>query len=196
MANFYLDISKGHTQILLFSKDRLTTENQTLILIDRRNIMNYFTHNKNILEAMEVIFATKFPANSKVNIAITYSHHRKMSMAILQIEDANFYHALILVFTKSLTLYDVVKYYKAYVRKYGIMSRYSPPVEVIKRFIFKNIPTYNPLSNRKLKENEAADNDIIRIEKLKNQIDHLKNKNRFYRDEIAHLKDNIKLLKK
>ncbi len=117
-------------------------------------------------------------------------------MAIVQIEGAGFYHALILVFTMSLTLYDVVKYYNSYVRKYGILSKLTPPVEVIKKFIFKNIPPYNPLTVRKLREDNADDNTDFKIDNLKNQIEQLKNKNRSYRDEISNLKDRSTLLNK
>jgi hypothetical protein len=158
--------------------------------------MNYYTQNKEVLKAMEDIFGQKFAANSRIIFSIAYSHHRKMSMAIVQIEGAGFYHALVLVFTMSLTLYDVVKYYKSYVRKYGLLSKMTRPVEVIKKFIFKNIPPYNPLTVRKLKEDVADDKSDFKIENLKNQIEQLKNKNRAYRDEISNLKNKIKLLNK
>jgi hypothetical protein len=158
--------------------------------------MNYYTQNKEVLKAMEDIFGQKFASSSRVNFSISYSQHRKMSMALVQIEGGGFHHALILVFTMSLTLYDVVKYYKSYVRKYGIMSKYSPPVNVIKKFIFKNIPPYNPLTVRKLREDNADDKINFKIENLKNQIEQLKNKNRSYRDEISNLKDRIQLLNK
>ena len=158
--------------------------------------MNSYTQNKDILTAMGEIFDQKFTANSRINFSISYSQHRKMSIAVVQIEGAGFYHALILVFTMSLTLYDVVKYYKSYVRKYGILSKLTPPVEVIKKFIFRNIPQYNPLTVRKLREDVADDKTDFKIEQLKNQIEQLKNKNRAYRDEIQNLRDRIALNKK
>ncbi len=158
--------------------------------------MNFYTQNKEVLTAMEDIFDQKFANNSRVNFSISYSQHRKMSMALVQIEGGGFHHALILVFTMSLTLYDVVKYYKSYVRKYGIMSKYSPPVNVIKKFIFKNIPPYNPLTVRKMREGESDDKMDFKIEQLKNQLEQCKNKNINYRNEIANLKDRIALLNK
>ena len=158
--------------------------------------MNYYTQNKEVLKAMEDIFGQKFASNSRVNFSISYSQHRKMSMAIIQVDGGGFHHALILVFTMSLTLYDVVKYYKSYVRKYGILSKYTQPVAVIKSFIIKNIPQYNPLTIRKLREENADDKKDFKIDNLKNQIEQLKNKNRSYRDEIQNLKDRITLLNK
>jgi hypothetical protein len=158
--------------------------------------MNYFTQNKEVRTAMETIFSQKFASSARVNFSISYSQHRKMSMALVQIEGGGFHHALILVFTMSLTLYDVVKYYKSYVRKYGIMSKYSPPVNVIKKFIFKNIPPYNPLTVRKLREGETDVKIDFKIDNLKNQISQLQNKARSYRDEISNLKDRIALLNK
>ncbi len=158
--------------------------------------MNYYTQNKEVLKAMEDIFGTRFSQNSRINFSISYSQHRKMSMAIIQVDGGGFHHALILVFTMSLTLYDVVKYYKSYVRKYGILSKYTQPVAVIKSFIIKNIPQYNPLTIRKLREENADDKKDFKIDNLKNQIEQLKNKNRSYRDEIQNLKDRITLLNK
>jgi predicted nucleic acid-binding Zn-ribbon protein len=76
------------------------------------------------------------------------------------------------------------------------MSKLTPPVTIIKNYVSKNIPSYNPLTNRKLKEDMAADTDDFKIEHLKNQIEQLKNKNRSYRDEIQNLKDRISLLNK
>jgi hypothetical protein len=158
--------------------------------------MNYYTQNKEVLKAMETIFEQKFAANSRIIFSVAYSQHRKMSMVIVQVESAGFSHALILIFTISLALYDVVKYNKSYVRKYGIMSKYSPPVDTIKKFIFKNVPTYIPITIRKLKEDVADDKDDFKIENLKNQIEQLKNKNRAYRDEIQNLRSRITLLNK
>jgi hypothetical protein len=158
--------------------------------------MNYSTDNTDIKKAMETIFDTKLPQNSKVNFSISYSQQRKLSMVVVQIDGLNFYHALILIYTKSLNLYDVVRYNKSYVRKYGLMSKLTPPVTIIKNYVSKNIPSYNPLTNRKLKEDMAADTDDFKIEHLKNQIEQLKNKNRSYRDEIQNLKDRISLLNK
>ncbi|MDR3596575.1 hypothetical protein [Clostridium sp.] len=158
--------------------------------------MNYSTNNQEILKAMETIFNTKFPQNSKVNFAVSYSQHRKLSMVVIQVDAANFYHALILVYTKGLSLYDVVKYNKSVVRRYGILSKLTPPVTKIKNYILKYIPSSNPLTNRKLNEGNAVDNEDLKIDNLKNQIEQLKNKNRSYRDEIQNLKDRISLLNK
>jgi uncharacterized protein YqgV (UPF0045/DUF77 family) len=158
--------------------------------------MNYSTNNQDILKAMSTIFNTKFPQNSKVNFAVAYSQHRKLSMVVIQVEGANFYHALILVYTKGLSLYDVVKYNKSVVRRYGILSKLTPPVTTIKNYILKYIPSSNPLTNRKLKEGNAVNNEDLKIDNLKNQIEQLKNKNRSYRDEIQNLKDRIALLNK
>lgn len=158
--------------------------------------MNYYTNNAEILNAMATIFNTKFRHNSKVNFAISYSQSRKMSIVVVQVDGAYFYHALILVYTKSLSLYDVVIYNKSFVRKYGILSKLTPPVTVIKSFITKNISPYNPLSNRKLKEDVADDKEDFRITNLKSQISQLKNKNRSYRDEIKSLRNRIALIKK
>ena len=158
--------------------------------------MNYSTDNKDILEVMETIFNTKFPRKSKVNFAVSYSQHRKLSIVVVQVDGANFYHALILVYTHSLNLYDVVKYNKSYVRKYGILSKLTPAVTIIKNFISKNIPSYNQLANRRLKEDSAVDNDDYKIEKFKNQIEQCKNRNRSYRDEIQNLKDRLSLINK
>ena|ERR1035437_4598348 len=158
--------------------------------------MNYTTNNPDILKAMETIFNTKFPQNSIVNFAVSYSQHRKLSLVVVQFDGANFYHALILVYTKGLSLYDVVKYNKSVVRRYGILSKLTPPVTLIKNYISKYIPSNNPLTNRKLKEGNAVDNEDLKIDNLKNQIEQLKNKNRSYRDEIQNLKDRISLLNK
>jgi type II secretory pathway component GspD/PulD (secretin) len=158
--------------------------------------MNYSTTNQDILRAIETIFNTKFPQNSKVNFAVSYSQHRKLSMVIVQVDGANFYHALILVYNKGLSLYDVVKYNKSVVRRYGILSKLTPPVTLIKNYVSKYIPSNNPLTSRKLKEENAADNEDLKIDNLKNQIEQLKNKNRSYRDEIQNLKDRIALLNK
>lgn len=158
--------------------------------------MNYSTDNTEIKKAMETIFNTKLSQNSKVNFSVSYSQQRKLSMVVVQVDGLNFYHALILVYTKSLSLYDVVKYNKSYVRKYGILSKLTPPVTLIKNYVSKNIPSYNPLTNRKLREDFAVDNVDLKIENLKNQIEQLKNKNRSYRDEIQNLKDRISLLNK
>jgi hypothetical protein len=157
--------------------------------------MNYSTDNTEIKKAMEIIFDTKLPQNSKVNFSISYPQQKKQSFVVVQVDGLNFYHALILVYTKSLSLYDVVKYNKSYVRKYGILSKLTPPVTTIKNYVSKYIPSYNPLTNRKLKEGIAADTDDFKIEQLQNQIEHLKNKNRSYRDEIQNLKSRIALLK-
>ena len=158
--------------------------------------MNYTTKNKEVLRAMETIFGQKFANNSITNFSVAYSQHRKLSIVVVQIEGANFYHALILVYTKSLMLYDVVKYYKSTVRKYGILSKYTPPVEIIKKFITKKIPPYNPLTNKKLSEEIADDKTDFRIENLKNQIEQLKNKDKSRRYEIKTLRDKIKLMRK
>ncbi len=158
--------------------------------------MNYSTDNTEIKKAMEIIFDTKLPQNSKVNFSISYPQQRKQSFVVVQVDGLNFYHALILVYTKSLSLYDVVKYNKSYVRRYGILSKLTPPVTLIKNYVTKFIPSHNPLTNKKLKEDNAADNNDFRIEQMKNQIEQLKNKNRSYRDEIQNLKSRITLLNK
>jgi len=158
--------------------------------------MNYYTQNKEVLTAMENIFGQKFARNSKVNFAVSYSENRKMTMVLVQVVGIGSYHGLILVFTYSLTLFSVIKFNKNNVRSYGIFSKHSPPVEIIKKFIFRNIPPYNPLTVRKLREGDNDDKIDFKIEHLKNQIEQLKNKNRSYRDEIKNLKDRIALLNK
>lgn len=157
--------------------------------------MNFFTTNKQVLEAMSTIFDQKFASNSKVNFAVSYSENRKMTMVVVQVVRAGFYHGLILVFTNSLTLYSVIKFNKNYIRNYGIFSKHSPPVDIIRKFIFRNIPPYNPLPVRKLKEGDGDETDL-KIEKLKNQIGQLKNSSRGYRDEINNLRKRIRLMKK
>ena len=158
--------------------------------------MNYYTTNTEILGAMGAIFDTNFPQNSKVNFAVSYSQHRRMSFVVIQIDGANFYHALILIYTKGLSLYDVVKYYRLNVRKFGTLSKLTPQITVLKDFIYKNIPKYSPLTNRKLKEDVAADKEDFRIDSLKSQIEQLKNKNKSYRNTISNLRSKISLLNK
>ena len=48
---------------------------------------------------------------------------------------------------------------------------------------------------RKLKEGDGDETDL-KIEKLKNQIEQLKDSSRAYRDEINNLRKRIRLMKK
>jgi len=156
--------------------------------------MNFNTTNKEIVNAVETIFNVKLPKNSKVNFGVSYAVHRKLSTVNIQVDQLNIYHGIFLIFSKSLVLYDVLVYTKGYIRKYGILSKLTPQISTIKKFIIQNIPPYTPINIRNL--NEAVDNDAFKIENLKNQIEQLKNKNRSYRDEIQNLKSRIELLNK
>ena len=129
-----------------------------------------------------------------------------MTMVVVQVVRAGFYHGLILVFTNSLTLYSVIKFNKNLLFLIKLssfepfiniicFSKRSPPVDIIRKFIFRNIPPYNPLPVRKLKEGDGDETDL-KIEKLKNQIGQLKNSSRGYRDEINNLRKRIRLMKK
>lgn len=157
--------------------------------------MNYYTQNKEVLKAMEDIFGQRFAKNSRVNFAVSYSQKRKLSWVIVQI-DGVVYKGLILVYNNTLMLFDVLKYDRTHFRRYGLLSQLTPQISILKAFIAKNIPPYNPLANRQLKESANSDKTDFKVEQLKNQIEQLKNKNRSYRDEIQSLRNRITLMNK
>lgn len=153
--------------------------------------MNFETKNVKVYEALTDIFGS-LPNTSKVIFAVDYSQNRKLSAVIVQVENASYYHGLIYFYTRSITLYDVVKYKNKTLFRLGQLSQLVPQIKMINKFILKNIPHTNPLAQRKLRE-DAVDIEL-KNDSLKNSLEQCKNKNRSFRDQIANLKGKIKIL--
>ena len=157
--------------------------------------MNFETDNQEIYQAMEDVFGN-LPNNSKINFAADYSQNRKLTAVNVQVENAPYVHGLIFIYSRSIALFDVLKYRNRTVYRQGQLGKLTPQINLINKFILKHIPHMNQLSQRKIKEDVAEDKEDFKIDNLKNQIEQLKNKNRSYRDEIQNLKDRIVLINK
>jgi hypothetical protein len=156
--------------------------------------MNYYTINANILEALTDIFGS-MPNTAKVNFAADYSQNRKLTSVTVQVENAPYYHGLIFIYTRSVSLYDVLKYRNKTIYRQGQLTQMTPQINLINKFILKHIPHMNQLAQRKIKEemDDAAD---IKNDSLKNSLEQCKNQKRSYRDEIGNLKDKIAIINK
>jgi len=155
--------------------------------------MNFETKNVKVYEALTDIFGS-LPNTSRVIFAVDYSQNRKLTAVIVQVENAPYYHGLIFFYTRSITLYDVVKYKNKTLYRLGQLSQLVPQIKLINKFILKNIPHMNPLAQRKLREDADAVDTDFKNDNLKNQLEQCKNKNRSFRDQIANLKGKIKIL--
>jgi len=155
--------------------------------------MNFVTDNKEVYEALDDIFDS-LPNTSKVNFAVDYSQNRKISSVTVQVENAPYVHGLIFIYSRSVNLFDVLKYRNKTVYRQGQLTQLTPQIILINKFILKNIPHMNPMAQRKLKEDVAVDNIDFKHDSLENSLERCKNKNRSYRDDIQNLKDKIKIL--
>ncbi len=156
--------------------------------------MNFETDNQEIYQAMEDVFGN-LPNNSKINFAADYSQNRKLTAVNVQVENAPYVHGLIFIYSRSIALFDVLKYRNKTVFRQGQLGKLTPQINLINKFILKHIPHMNQLSQRKIKE-ELDDAEEIKNDSLKNSLEQCKNQKRSYRDEIGNLKDKIVILNK
>ena len=126
----------------------------------------------------------------RVNFGVSYSQNRKLSVVTVELSPTASIHSLIYIYSRSLTLYDVLAFKNKRYFKVSRGSKESEHVERINKVVMKDIPKRNPINARELDEDDES------MMQLKdNQIQHLKDRLRIEQERSRSLRNQLKRLK-
>jgi hypothetical protein len=155
--------------------------------------MNFFSeNNKELRELVLQLLGGRFSNAKRVNFSVSYAQNRKLSTVVIEVSPCSTVHALIFFYTRSLRLLDAINYRN---RRYFRITRSGDAlkrIDRINKFILSKIPKLSPIALRRIREEDDSDGSD---ELMKQQIQHLKDKNRIEQDVSRSLRNQIKGLR-
>jgi predicted RNase H-like nuclease (RuvC/YqgF family) len=102
-------------------------------------------------------------------------------------------HALTFYYSRSFSLYDVVRYKQRQIKRIGTGTSPINEIHKLNKFIMKNISRSNQTGERRIKEDLINEVDCVSKDY---QIQSLKDRLKIARDTIQSLRNKIEQLRK
>ena len=155
--------------------------------------MNFYTeHHPEIRDAVVKLLRGGFPNVKRVNFSVSYAQNRKISIVTVELVPVSVTHGLIFFYTRSLRLMDAFSYRNGRFFRITRSGEALKLIDLINKFILTKIPRLSPIALRRIKEDSSSDGgDDLK----KQQIQHLKDKNRIEQDVSRSLRNQIKSLR-
>ncbi|MBU2491296.1 MAG: hypothetical protein KJ571_01625 [Bacteroidetes bacterium] len=154
--------------------------------------MNFITKNSELRKEVIELLGEKLSYDGIVNFSVSYSQNQRITFIVVELSRSSVLHCLIFVYTRSLVLYDVQRYKNKTFHRINFNGNAMKRIKFINEFILRNINRSNPIPKKKLKEvvienmkNEVKD---YQIQKLKDQINIMKIRNRSLHNHLKFIK--------
>lgn len=155
--------------------------------------MLYYSNDPQIIKIVNEIFDNDFSSNVRVNFSVCYSQQKRMSTIVIEMSPTPIVHSLIFYYSRSFSLYDVVRYKQKQIKRLGTATSPINEIHKLNKYILKHISRSNQTGERRIKEELINEVDCVSKDY---QIQSLKNQLRIARDTIKSLRDKIKYSKK
>ena len=156
--------------------------------------MNFYTeHNPEIRQAVVKLLRGGFPNVKRVNFSVSYAQNRKISIVTVELVPVSVTHGLIFFYTRSLRLVDSFSYRNGRFYRIARTGDALKLINLINKFILTKLPRLSPIALRRIKEESGRSDGGDELKKQ--QIQHLKDKNRIEQDVSRSLRNQIKGLR-
>ena len=156
--------------------------------------MNYYSeHNKDIRDAVLKLLGGGCTNAKRVNFSVSYSQNRKRSIVVIELVPCSTIHGLIFIYTRSLSLYDAFSYRNKRFLRIRPSGDALKLINQMNKFILSKIPTFSPISLRRIKEESGSSDSGDQLKKQ--QIQKLKDRNRIEKEVSRGLRNQIKALR-
>jgi hypothetical protein len=158
--------------------------------------MNYTTTNREFRESVLELIGTGFTNATKINLGVSYSQNRKLSIVMIEVSPSPIIHSLIFFYTRGLELHDVLCYRQKRFIRVNRSGDAFENVDRINRYLLKHLPKASPIAPKKIDEQTGRNRDVgikdEQIQRLKDRIRIHIETNRSLRNQIKFLKDRTK----